>query len=133
MLLRFGNPLLLVNIDYINIENRILLLFTYRWYCYDLQLIQLNTVCFRVKVTTVKANEAISLRQWLWNKYIFIRFFLTLKVLVFEQATKTGISTVWHEVIFSKIMLSIQRPFQQIEFSTRSHADWRFFILIGRP
>lgn len=127
MLLRFGNPLLLVNIDYIDIENRILLLFTYRWYCYDLQLIQLNTVCFRVKVTTVKANEAISLRQWLWNKYIFIRFFLTLKVLVFEQATKTGISTVWHEVIFSKILLSIQRPFQQIEFSIQPHADWRFF------
>lgn len=79
MLLRFGNPLLLVNIDYIYIENRILLLFTYRWYCYDLQLIQLNTVCFRVKVTTVKANEAISLRQWLWNKYIFIRVFFNIK------------------------------------------------------
>lgn len=64
MLLRdFGNLLLLVNIDYINIENWVLLLFTYRWYCYDLQLIQLNNDCFRVKVTTVKANEAISSRQ----------------------------------------------------------------------
>lgn len=59
----FGNLLLLVNIDYINIENRVLLLFTYRWFCYDLQLIQLNNVCFRVKVTTIKANEAISSRQ----------------------------------------------------------------------